>query len=206
MTPKIILILSPGLSLNPWYTWYFITRLGFSKMAKPWIARAVIYSTFANATNLFSAMFHFCCWAVVSALRYIYIIHNDWIHDRFPQTWMLNALAMGATFFSYFLVMLLNVLVCISFGWPKVKVFEMPFHAQAICAGLVFGILFVFIFISCAFYLLIMKERGKFQNKVAPCDPIQHSSLDLIPESTGAVYHRIDVKILNFNTNKFIAQ
>ena len=119
---------------------------------------------------------------------------------------MLNALAMGATFFSYFLVMLLNVLVCIRFGWPKVKVFEMPLHAQAICAGLVFGILFVFIFISCVFYLLIMKERGTFKNRVLPCDPIQHSSLDLIPESTGAVYRKINVMIFNFKTNRFLRE
>jgi hypothetical protein len=163
-------------------------------MVKPENARDVLYSTFANATNLFSAMFHFCCWTVVSALRYIYIIHNDWIHHKFPQTWKLNALAMGVTFFAYFLVMGLNVLVCIAFGWPIVSVFEMPLHARATCAGIVFGFLFIFIFISCFFYLLIMKERGKFKNRVAP---IIHSSLDMVPVS-GAVYHKLNVIIFSY--------
>ena len=36
-----------------------------------------------NAQNGFSLLFHITCWCVVSILRYCYIIHRDWLLDRF---------------------------------------------------------------------------------------------------------------------------
>jgi hypothetical protein len=43
------------------------------------IGKNIRYSTIVNGNNAFCLLFHCCCWFVVSVLRYLYIIHKDWI-------------------------------------------------------------------------------------------------------------------------------
>ena len=47
--------------------------------AFPFSLNNVKYSTVVNANNGFTLLFHCCCWAIVSALRYLYIMKkNGW--------------------------------------------------------------------------------------------------------------------------------
>ncbi len=48
------------------------------------------YSTIVTGTNASCLIFHCCCWFVVSLLRYLYIIHKDWLLNRYPDPKYLN--------------------------------------------------------------------------------------------------------------------
>jgi len=40
----------------------------------------------SNSGNTFCLYFHCCCWCVTSILRYIYILHEHWIHKVWPKS------------------------------------------------------------------------------------------------------------------------
>jgi hypothetical protein len=42
------------------------------------------YQALAGGNSAFCFLFHLCSWEVVSVLRYLFIIHEDWIDSKFP--------------------------------------------------------------------------------------------------------------------------
>jgi hypothetical protein len=128
------------------------------------IEKEIKYSTIVNSNNAFSLLFHCCCWFIVSLLRFMYIVHKDWLFERFPDQIVLNKLAVASVFVTYLVCLLLVIIVCMLCGWPRLKVFEMPMPQKAFSAGTLFGIYILLIFFSCFFYLLILRKRGRLRN------------------------------------------
>jgi hypothetical protein len=131
------------------------------------VAKEIKYSKIANGINGLSLMFHCCCWLVVSLLRYIYIIHKDWLFKTFPDQKFLNRLAITSVFLAYIFCSLVLFVVCMLCGWPRLKLIEMPMPQKAISLGTFFGIYILLIGLSCSFYLTILKKKGRLKsNKV----------------------------------------
>jgi hypothetical protein len=59
------------------------------------------YARLSNATNAFSVYFHGACWLLSSMIRYLYIMHNDWLFSKFPdvkkQCWIALGFEIGIT-------------------------------------------------------------------------------------------------------------
>jgi hypothetical protein len=43
------------------------------------------YVIVSNATNGLSLVFHCNCWCVSSIIRYLYIVHDSWVHSMIPD-------------------------------------------------------------------------------------------------------------------------
>ncbi len=62
------------------------------------------YFILSSVTNAFSVFFHVTCWLLSSLIRYLYIMHNDWLFSKFPnvkkQCWIALGLdiALGIMF------------------------------------------------------------------------------------------------------------
>jgi hypothetical protein len=128
--------------------------------------------TLINSFNITYLMFHCCCWAVLSILRFIYINHRNWLDEKYPEPRIVSIIAILSIFLIYISCLFFITTVALLHGWPRIKVYEMPLPDRAICAGAVNGTFFVLICISCSFYLLIIRAKKKFEkNKVAPLKP-----------------------------------
>ncbi len=59
------------------------------------------YVRVSNLTNSISISFHGTCWLLSSMIRYLYIMHNDWLFSKFPdvkkQCWIALGLEIGLT-------------------------------------------------------------------------------------------------------------
>ncbi len=127
----------------------------------------VKYSTVVTGTNASCLIFHCCCWFVVSLLRYLYIIHKEWLFSRYPDPKYLNRLTIGSVFLTYITCWLILVGVVSSCGWPRIKLFEMPMPQKAAAGGTLLAIYVLLLCLSCFFYLLILKKKGRLKsNKV----------------------------------------
>ena len=128
------------------------------------IQTEIKYSTISNSNNAFCLLFHCCCWLIVSVLRFIYIIHKDWLFKRFPEQKILNRLAVASVFLTYITCLLIVIIICMLCGWPREQVFEMPMPQKAISVGTLLGIYILLVCSSCSFYLLILRKRGSLRN------------------------------------------
>jgi len=150
------------------------------------------YSTIVNASNTLCLLFHCCCWLIVSLLRFFYIIHKDWLFSRFPDPKILNRLAVASIFIIYLICFLIILIVAILCGWPRTKMVEMPMPQKAISSGSLIGIYILLICLSCPFYLLILRKRGKLRNnKVGVTIPevkVKDSNLEVMSNQFGDVW------------------
>ena len=71
-----------------------ITAFGFLSSEK--------YVRLSNLTNALSVYFHGTCWLLSSMIRYLYILHNDWLFSKVPdlknQCWIAIGLEIVLTF------------------------------------------------------------------------------------------------------------
>jgi hypothetical protein len=109
-------------------------------------------------------MFHCCCWAVLSALRYLYIVHENWIHDQFSKPAYVSWVGLACILFLFFVSLSGNLFILITRGWPKNKVFEMSMRDGGLCISSLLGSYIILISISCGFYSLVLRQRGKMGN------------------------------------------
>ena len=129
------------------------------------------YSTIANTISGIYFMFYFCCWCVLSLLRYIYIVKKSWIEVKIPEIKVIRTLSLSAAFVLSLFFIGSNMSVFLYFGWPKMKIYEMPPLEQAIANTTLLGTYLTLIGISCFFYILILRERVTFSfNSIVPCD------------------------------------
>ena len=70
------------------------------------------YIMLANAISALCIEFHCNCWCVTSIVRYIYIVHEKWIHDKVPNVRHQSIAAIALTI-SFFFVLLIPAL-----GYP----------------------------------------------------------------------------------------
>ena len=60
-----------------------------------------LYVRISNASNGWYLVFHCFSWCGTSILRYIYILHNEWIHLKFPDHRVLSLVAVFGVISSY---------------------------------------------------------------------------------------------------------
>ena len=53
------------------------------------------YVWLVNLVNMLSLLFHYIQWVIVSGLCFIYIVHEDWMHERFPDTTKVRKIALS---------------------------------------------------------------------------------------------------------------
>ena len=75
------------------------------------------YVRFANASNGWYLVFHCNAWCITSILRYLYILHSDWVDTNFPSQKKLAKLTVAITFLSY--VVLISPMIAISINLGK---------------------------------------------------------------------------------------
>jgi hypothetical protein len=85
--------------------------------------------------NCFSLLFHMTSWSVISVLRYIFIEHQEWLNNKWPDVAKLKPLTIFAQLASFFSLLALSVLVytisASPYGWPKKSFIKyVPFHIQ----------------------------------------------------------------------------
>jgi hypothetical protein len=71
------------------------------------------YVRVSNVTNGFSIYFHGTCWLLSSFIRYVYILHKDWLFSKVPdvkkQCWI--ALGLEITLVFMFMLPVLGTLI-----------------------------------------------------------------------------------------------
>ena len=53
------------------------------------------YFMLSGMINAFSILFHGTCWLLSSLIRYLYIMHNDWLFSKFPDVKKQCWIALG---------------------------------------------------------------------------------------------------------------
>jgi hypothetical protein len=138
-----------------------------------------------NGNSVACFLFHCSSWCILSVLRYLYIIHKSWIDEKFPEHFKLLLLSVLGVIFLFSFGLFTIILTVTQFGWPAVKVANMPDVAKARCLLAIFGYYLLLMVISCCFYIMILRKRGKFgHNNVhildqRPVEEIQISTISL---------------------------
>ena len=93
--------------------------------------KTINYNTLVNGNNSVCLFFQCSCWCVLSALRYLYIIHKTWIHKTFPKTFPLFLLSLFGVVILFSFGSFTMISVAIQLGWPTVKISNMPWKDQS---------------------------------------------------------------------------
>jgi hypothetical protein len=125
-------------------------------------------TTLVKASTTLCILFHCCCWFVLSTLRYIYIIHSDWLSKKIPTNQTITIFTMLAIYTLFLVCSVPIFLPTIYFGWPYKEVYEFEKTQMLICILSVLLTYFVLLGSSCFFYFLLLHRRGAMgQNAVA---------------------------------------
>jgi hypothetical protein len=126
-------------------------------------------TTLVKGTSTLCVLFHCCCWCVLSILRYIYIIHSDWLVKKIPENKTITKITLLAIYTLYLVCSIPLFLPTIYFGWPYKEMYELEKTPKLICILSILLTYFVLLGSSCFFYFLILHHRGKMgQNSVEP--------------------------------------
>jgi amino acid transporter len=151
--------------------------------AFPFSLNNVKYSTVVNANNGFTLLFHCCCWAIVSALRYLYIMKKKWLEEHYPDQKQIKYLSTISLFCLFLFFFGVNVTVITMCGWPKHKIFEANYVQILISVTSVLGTYIGLLAISFVFYILIFWGP---KNKVIPLKEFMKMSTIVLDESDNA--------------------
>ena len=126
-------------------------------------------TTLVKGTSTLCVLFHCCCWCVLSILRYIYIIHSDWLVKKIPENKTITKITLLAIYTLYLVCSITLFLPTIYFGWPYKEMYELEKTPKLICILSILLTYFVLLGSSGFFYFLILHHRGKMgQNSVEP--------------------------------------
>ena len=106
------------------------------------------------------AMFQGTCWLVISILRYLYIVHNNWLHKKFQGTRTLTLLSIGLVYFVYSFCLGTLIPVLVHHGWPFIGMTEMDPTPRLICIGTLVANEGGILIVSSIFYFMILHHRG----------------------------------------------
>jgi len=56
------------------------------------------YLRLANSTSSFALYFHVICWLVTTVIRYLYILHDVWLHKTIPNAQVQCFISIGSVF------------------------------------------------------------------------------------------------------------
>ena len=129
---------------------------------------SVKYTTLVNGNSALCVLFHVCGWFVLSVLRYFYIVHPTKLHNRFPEPRVLSGLSIVSLVVIFMLSCVIVLGTMVYFGWPQVKIYHMETGPKIICVATILCIYTVMLSLSCLFYILVLRQRGKLGvNQVA---------------------------------------
>jgi hypothetical protein len=117
-----------------------------------------------NANNWYCIIYHYTSWCVLSVLRYLYIMHNNWLHNKIPEPRTIGNLGVAATFLTFMLVLSVNLLAAVLLtGWPRKGFVEAPKYFFVIRLIIVIGTFGLLLGVSCFFYAKILRHAGIVQ-------------------------------------------
>jgi hypothetical protein len=128
-------------------------------------------------------LFHCCCCAIVSALRYLYIMKKKWLEEQYPDQKKIKYLSTISLFCLFLFCFGVNVTVITMCGWPKYKIFEATYVQILISVTSVLGTYIGLLVISFIFYILIFWGP---KNKVIPSKDFMKLSTIVLDESDYA--------------------
>jgi hypothetical protein len=133
------------------------------------------YSTIVSGNNITYLVFYLSCWCVLSVLRYGYIIHNHWIHEKFQESRTLLKCACISVCIIFVLSYSTILFPILMFGWPHVKLYNMTTYKKTVGILLIFINFSLLLGSSCIFYIAILRKRGKLgQNKITSSYSTEH--------------------------------
>lgn len=128
------------------------------------------------ANGVFYMIFHCTCWQVVSILRYVYIVHPDWIGVKIPEEKNLCRMSLAFVLIQYSVGLASLVGVLIISGWPHMRVVDMPEPNKVASTTAIVVNLCIPVIVSVVFTLLLIVKRGKIGlNKIDAQDVDQRS-------------------------------
>ena len=118
------------------------------------------YNTLVIWNNTISWLFQCCCWYILSVLRYMYLVHSEWVHNKFQNQRLLSAAAILAVLLTFSLCCFAVLGTAIYFGWPQVRLPEMLPRPRLVCISVMLINYIGLLGLSCFFYFLILRKRG----------------------------------------------
>ena len=118
-----------------------------------------------NGNNALCFLFHCCCWCILSILRFLYIIHPNWLHHKFPETKYVTALAIAGVFLTFSVCFGITLGTNLHLGWPHKLAYEMPMNKRLISIMTTISNYAILTVTSCIFYILILRKRGRLNSK-----------------------------------------
>jgi len=116
--------------------------------------------TLVKSCATFYAIFHASAWLVMSVLRYLYIVHNDWVHKTFPEPKTLAAISIFSIYCIYGISISTIIPLFLVNGWPYRGVTEMEAASKIACTITVLASYICILGISSIFYFLILHQKG----------------------------------------------
>ena len=117
-------------------------------------------TTIAGCFTAALVHFHCCCWCILSILRYLYIVHSDWLISRCPQSNRILLISLLTIFTMFFILSAYVFGIVIYFGWPYTEVYEMDLGAKLTCVACLLSSYFLLLGISCFFYIILLRRKG----------------------------------------------
>jgi hypothetical protein len=119
------------------------------------------YSVLVNGSCITCFLFHCCSWCILSCLRYLYIVHSKWLHDKLPNSRTVCVIAIFSIFCIFFLTSGAVLGIVTSFGWPYKRAADMSATQRMINAGAILTTYFSLVGASCFFYISVLRKKGK---------------------------------------------
>jgi hypothetical protein len=119
------------------------------------------FSSLMNGNNVMCFMFHYSSWCILSVLRYLYVLHHNWLHKKFPETKTISSLAITAIVLTHCLCAAINTTAAFFSGWPSKKFLDPPVYVIIMRGMTHIGTFMFLIGVSCFFYAKILRQRGK---------------------------------------------
>jgi len=135
----------------------------------------ISYDILVSASGTGSIFFHCWSWAVLSVVRYIYIVHPEVIDTKFPDQRTLSKLAIAALLSLSSLSMVIQFYTQTASGWPKIRFVELPPRGFALGLATVLTSLGLPIITSTVVTLILLHKRGKLGNNRVS-DSFKHTS------------------------------
>jgi hypothetical protein len=137
--------------------------------------------TLVRSSSAFYALFHACTWLVMSFLRYVYIVHGNWVHKIFPEAKVLTFVSLSTIYCIYGVSMSVILPIFLGNGWPYLEVVEMDREPKIACMTALLACYVSIVSFSNIFFVLILHQRG----------PIGKNAVDILPFEPAIMEQRL---------------
>ena len=137
-------------------------------------------TTIIKACCTFYILFHCSTWAIISILRYAYIVHPDWLHDKFLDHRVLLITSLVLIYSSFMMCGTAIVGVIVYCGWPYIEAYEMDISRKLACILTSLTSYLLLLGVSCYSYHRLLRRKGAIgQNRVMDISVIEAGNQSL---------------------------